>query len=586
MSASTHTTKPQNMLARYIPILAWLPHYDRAWLAVDVIAGVTLWGLVVPEAMAYAGIAGLPPQAGLYTLVASLLVYALLGTSRHLVVQATSATAALLASSVAAALVATAAANASAPETYQAYASAFVLVTGLVFLVAGLARLGFITQFLSKPVMSGFVMGLAIFVVVGQLNKLFGVPKPDGNTVEKLVGIARELPQANWVTFVMGAAALVLLFVLPRWNKKIPAGLVVLFGAIVLSRALDLEGRYGVEVVGTLPQGLPSLTLPQVPWTTYLAMVLPAIGVLLVAYSEALGVAHEFAEKHGYEVDPNQELNAHAVANLTSALFGGMIAAGSMSASAVKEGAGARSQVANLVTWLVTIITLLFLTPLFAPLPEAVLAALIIHALWHIIAARKLNQIRLVTRTEFWLGVLALAGVLLIDVLEGMVIGVVASLVYVIYQSSRPHISSLGRVPGMPGAYSDLSRHPENSPVPGVLIVRLDGALYFANALTVRDRVKAMIEETQPPPRAVIFDASAQENLDLTSADVLKSLVKELQGSGVRVAFADVHAPVREFGLKTGLLDLIGEDHLFATVDIAVQHVESTAETNSHNGAL
>ena len=586
MSASTHTTKPQNMLARYIPILAWLPHYDRAWLAVDVIAGVTLWGLVVPEAMAYAGIAGLPPQAGLYTLVASLLVYALLGTSRHLVVQATSATAALLASSVAAALVATAAANASAPETYQAYTSAFVLVTGLVFLVAGLARLGFITQFLSKPVMSGFVMGLAIFVVVGQLNKLFGVPKPDGNTVEKLVGIARELPQANWVTFVMGAAALVLLFVLPRWNKKIPAGLVVLFGAIVLSRALDLEGRYGVEVVGTLPQGLPSLTLPQVPWTTYLAMVLPAIGVLLVAYSEALGVAHEFAEKHGYEVDPNQELNAHAVANLTSALFGGMIAAGSMSASAVKEGAGARSQVANLVTWLVTIITLLFLTPLFAPLPEAVLAALIIHALWHIIAARKLNQIRLVTRTEFWLGVLALAGVLLIDVLEGMVIGVVASLVYVIYQSSRPHISSLGRVPGMPGAYSDLSRHPENSPVPGVLIVRLDGALYFANALTVRDRVKAMIEETQPPPRAVIFDASAQENLDLTSADVLKSLVKELQGSGVRVAFADVHAPVREFGLKTGLLDLIGEDHLFATVDIAVQHVESTAETNSHNGAL
>ncbi len=586
MSASTHTTKPQNMLARYVPILAWLPHYDRAWLTVDVIAGVTLWGLVVPEAMAYAGIAGLPPQAGLYTLVASLLVYALLGTSRHLVVQATSATAALLASSVAAALVATAAANASAPETYQAYASAFVLVTGLVFLVAGLARLGFITQFLSKPVMSGFVMGLAIFVVVGQLNKLFGVPKPDGNTVEKLIGIARELPQANWITFVIGAAALVLLFVLPRWNKKIPAGLVVLFGAIVLSRALDLEGRYGVEVVGKLPQGLPSLTLPQVPWTTYLAMVLPAIGVLLVAYSEALGVAHEFAEKHGYEVDPNQELNAHAVANLTSALFGGMIAAGSMSASAVKEGAGARSQVANLVTWVVTIITLLFLTPLFAPLPEAVLAALIIHALWHIIAARKLNQIRLVTRTEFWLGVLALAGVLLIDVLEGMVIGVVASLVYVIYQSSRPHISSLGRVPGVPGAYSDLSRHPENRPVPGVLIVRLDGALYFANALTVRDRVKAMIEETQPAPRAVIFDASAQENLDLTSADVLKSLVKELQGSGVRVAFADVHAPVREFGRRTGLLDLIGEEHLFATVDIAVQHVESAVDANSHHGAL
>ena len=272
MAASTQTAKPQAKLARYIPILAWLPHYDRSWLTVDMIAGLTLWGLVVPEAMAYAGIAGLPPQAGLYTLLAALLVYALLGTSRHLVVQATSATAALLASSVAAALVATAAANASDPATYQAYAAAFVLVTGLVFLVAGLAKLGFITQFLSKPVMDGFVMGLAIFVAVGQLNKLFGVPKPEGNTVEKLLGIVKELPQANWATFAVGVAALALLFLLPRLSKKIPAGLVVLFGAIILSMVLDMEGTYGIEVVGTLPQGLPSLAFrrcrgrPTWPW--------------------------------------------------------------------------------------------------------------------------------------------------------------------------------------------------------------------------------------------------------------------------------------------------------------------------------
>jgi sulfate permease, SulP family len=441
-------TKPQSsLLARYLPLLGWLPKYDRSWLTFDIIAGLTLWGLVVPEGMAYAGIAGLPPQAGLYTLLAALLVYALLGTSRHLVVQATSATAALLASAVGAALVATAATNASDPETYQAYASAFVLVTGLVFLVAGLARLGFITQFLSKPVMDGFVAGLAIFVAVGQLNKLFGVAKPEGNTLEKFLGILKELPQANWATFVIGAIALALLFLLPRWNKKIPAGLVVLFGAIGLSAALDLHGKYGVEIVGTLPQGLPSLAIPKVPFTTYLAMVLPAMGILLVAFSEALGVAHEFADKHGYEVNADQELNAHALANLASALFGGMLAGGSMSASAVKEGAGARTQVTNLVAWIVTIVTLLFLTPLFAPLPEAVLAALIIHAVWHIIASRKLQKIRLASRVEFWFGALALAGVLLIDVLEGMVIGLVASLVFVVYRSSRPHVSSWGASP-------------------------------------------------------------------------------------------------------------------------------------------
>ena len=572
------TAKPQARLVRYIPILAWLPRYDRGWLRADVVAGVTLWGLVVPEAMAYAGIAGLPPQAGLYTLVAALLIYALMGSSRHLVVQATSATAALLASAVAVTLVATAAANASDPATYQTYAAAFVLVTGLVFLIAGIAKLGFITQFLSKPVMDGFVMGLAIFVAVGQLNKLFGVPKPEGNTVEKLIGILQELPQANWATFVVGAVALALLFLLPRWNKKLPAGLIVLFGAIILSMVFDFEGRFGIEVVGTLPQGLPSVALPVVPWSTYLAMVLPAIGVLLVAYSEALGVAHEFAEKHGYEVDANQELNAHAVANLVSAFFGGMLAAGSMSASAVKEGAGARSQVTNLITWVVTIITLLFLTPLFAPLPEAVLAGLIIHAVWHIIGSRKLQKLRHESRVEVWFGVLALAGVLLVDVLEGMIIGLVASLVYVVYKTSRPHIAALGRVPGIPDAYADLDRHPDILLVPGVLIVRLDSQLYFANALTVRERVKAMLDEASPPPHTIIFDVNAQDQIDVTSTDVLHGLLKGLHERNITVYMAHVHAPVLEHARETGLLAAIGEDHVFATVDLAVHSAEAAAQ--------
>ncbi|MBK8047150.1 MAG: SulP family inorganic anion transporter [Anaerolineales bacterium] len=570
----TGTEKKLSGFRRYLPILSWLPHYNRSWLTVDAIAGLTLWGLVVPEAMAYAGIAGLPPQAGLYTLVVALLVYAVFGTSRHLVVQATSATAALLASSVAAALVATTAENAADPATYQAYASAFVLVTGAIFLIAGLLRLGFITQFLSKPVMDGFVMGLAIFVAVGQLNKLFGVPKPDGNTVQRFLGIVAELPQANWATVVVGVAALAVLFLLPRLSEKIPAGLVVLFGAIIASSVLDLSGQYGVAVVGVLPQGLPSLALPQIPMDTYLAMILPAIGVLLVAFSEALGVAHEFAEKHGYEVDADQELNAHAAANLFSALFGGMIAAGSMSASAVKEGAGGRSQVTNLITWVATIVTLLFLTPLFGPLPEAVLAALIIHAVWHIIASRKLLRLRHEAPIEVWFGVLALAGVLFIDVLEGMVIGLVASLVFVIYRSSRPHIAALGRVPGVPGAYSDLERHPENEPVPGVLIVRLDGPLYYASALTFKEKVKTMVAESQP--RAIVFDAGSQDVLDVTSVEMIKSLVHELHGRGIVVTFAEVHAPALEYSRKTGLLEIVGEEHIFPTVDAAVRSAEAT----------
>jgi MFS superfamily sulfate permease-like transporter len=246
-----------------------------------------------------------------------------------------------------------------------------------------------------------------------------------------------------------------------------------------------------------------------------------------------------------------------------------------MSASAVKEGAGARSQVSNLVTWVATILTLLFLTPLFAPLPEAVLGALIIHAVWHIIASRKLLKLRQAAPAEFWFGVLAFLGVLFIDVFEGMIIGLVASLLFMIYKTSKPHIGSLGRDPDIPGAYSDMERHPENIPVPGVLIARIDSQIYYANALTARDTIKAMIEEMDPPPQIVILDAEAQEELDLTSTDVIRGLVKELQDKGINIYLADVHEPLFEHGRETGLLQAIGEDHVFATLDLAVKAAET-----------
>jgi sulfate permease, SulP family len=563
--------KPSSNVSRYIPILSWLPSYDRAWLVADILAGLTLWGLVVPEGMAYAGIAGLPPQAGLYTLVASLLVYALLGTSRHLSVGATSATAALIASTVIAAGIMT-----DDMQAYQAHAAALVLIIGVIFLVAGIARLGWVTQFLSKPVMDGFVTGLAIFVAVGQLNKLFGVEKGEGNTFQKLFAVIKQLPEANWVTFIVGASALALLFLLPRWNKKIPAGLVVLFASIAVSTVLNLSGNYGVDVAGVLPQGLPSLTIPRIPLNTLFAMILPAIGIFLLAYSEALGVARGFAEKHHYEVDPDQELMAHGLTNLLSGLFGGMIAAGGMSASAVKEGAGGRTQLANLTAWVVALITLLFFTPLFTNLPEAVLAALIIHAVWHTIVARKLEKVRLVSKGEFWLGLITLAGVLFIDVLQGMIIGLVASLLLVIYHSSRPHIASLGRIPGVQGAYFDTKRHPESIAVPGLLIVRLDAPIYYANALTVQKQMKAMLEETLPPPRAILLDASGQDELDITSAEVLKSFLTELKEKGIGYYVAGLHITVREFGQKMGLLALIPDDHLFPTVDASVRFFETS----------
>jgi high affinity sulfate transporter 1 len=529
------------------------------------VAGLTLWGLVVPEAMAYAGIAGLPAQAGLYTLVASLAAYAVFGTSRHLSVGGTSATAALLAGTVASVGVA------AGDPSYGPTAAALVLVVAVLFFIAGAARLGFITQFLSKPVMDGFILGLATFVMVGQLNNLFGVSKGEGNTVEKLIHIVRELPGANSTTIIVSVAALVLLFGLPRLSRALPVGLIVLFASIAASSALDLEGSHGVAVAGALPQGLPTPAWPDVPWSTWLALVPSAVGIVLVAYSEALGVAREFADKHDYEVDPDQELTAHGVSNLFSGLLGGMLAAGGMSGSAVEEGAGARSQMTNLVAWVATITTVLVLTPLFKSLPEAVLAALIVHALWHILVARKLKAVRAVSRTEFWLGMSSFLGVVLVDVLEGMLIGLVASLVLVLYRSSRPHLGVMGRDPDVPGKFVELERHPEAVPVPGLLIIRLDAPLYYANALTVRAGIEAIVNAQQAPPRAIVLDWSLQDSLDVTSAEMLDKLLTRLHKSGIEVAAAELHAPVVGFARDTGLLERLGRENAYPTVEAAVQ---------------
>lgn len=304
---------------RFVPLVRWLRAYNRSLLRFDVIAGATAWGLLVPEMIAYAGLAGLPPQAGLYTLLATLAAYAIFGTSRHLVVAGTSASAVLLASSVSP--------LASDPAAYTAHAAVLVLILGGLFLLAGICRLGFIAQFLSRPVIEGFVFGLAIFVTVKQLPKLFGVKGADGNTVEQFLHLLRHLGETNATTLLVGVGALVLLFALERVAPKIPGGLVALVLGILLSSLLHLSTR-GVDVVGTLPTGLPSVHLPSIPVADIGPLLAAAGGMLLVIYSESLGAAQTFATKHGYEIDANQELLALGVANGGSGLVGGLGAGG------------------------------------------------------------------------------------------------------------------------------------------------------------------------------------------------------------------------------------------------------------------
>jgi sulfate permease, SulP family len=550
-------------LRRVLPVLTWLPAYDRSFLRFDLIAGATVWGLLVPEGIAYAGLAGLPPQAGLYTLLATLAAYALFGTSRHLVVAATSASAILLATAVAS----VGPANA---DEYAANAAAVVLFCAGLFLLAGVLRLGFIAQFLSRPVMEGFVFGLAIFVTVKQLPKLFGIPKGEGNTVQQLVHLLTHLDETSLATLAVGLGALALLFGAERFAPRLPGGLLVLVLGIVISAGFDLSA-HGVAIVGTVPSGLPSVGVPDIKPDDIATLMAAAAGMVLVIFSESLGAAQNFATKYGYEIDPNQELIALGVANVGSGLVGGLAGGGSLSQSAVNEGAGARTELSPVVAAGLILVTVLFFTPLFKDLPEAVLAALIIHAVSHLWKIKQFKIYYREQRIESWLGLATLAGVVLIDVLPGLVIGVVATLLFVIYTASRPHLGTLARVPGVPGAYGDIERHPDYERIPDLLVLRLDAPLFYANATLVRDQIKYLVGASNPLPRAVILEPTAGDGLDLTSVEMLEHLATTLHAAGIDFALADLRQPVIETARRTGLLETLGEDHIFHTVDEAVQ---------------
>jgi len=551
-------------VARFIPVMQWLPKYDvRKLLRWDVIAGITLWGVVVPEGIAYAGLAGMPLQAGLYTVLAALVAYAIFGTSRQLVVVSTSASAVMLASIITAL-------NPPDYASYLALAGGLILVVGVIFLSAGILRLGFINNFISRPVMDGFIFGMAIFVAAKQLPKLFGISHGDGNTLQQMWYVFGHLGQANIPTLAVGVGALLLLLVLHRFAHRVPAGLVVLIAGIIVSAALGLSVA-GVKIVGVIPAGLPAVGLPEVKLRDLWVLLPSALGMVLVIFSEGLGAADVFASKHNYEVKPDQELIAYGAANISSGLLGGLAAGGSLSQSSVNDSAGARTSISLLVAAILGLVTVIALTPLFTDLPEAVLAALIIFAVVRLMRVRQMQGFYRLQKVEFWLGMVALLGVLILDVLPGLAIAVLFSLIYVIYKSSRPHVSVLGRVPGMPGAYTDIQRHPEDRPVEGLIIFRLNAPLYFANASLIHSRLRELIRNSLPPPRAVILDMSASDNLDITSLEILEKLVLELKEANIEVMVAEVHQPVRDIALRSGLADEFNRSQVFPTVDAAVQ---------------
>ncbi len=459
-------------------------------------------------------------------------------------------------------------------SSYAALAAGMIILAGLIFVVAGLLRLGFITAFLSRPVMEGFVFGLAVFVAVSQLPKLFGLKKGPGDTVRQFGYLLAHLGNASLTTFAVGAVALVLLFALERYLPRLPGGLIVLVAAIAISAGLGLSG-HGVKVVGTIPTGLPSVSWPHLRLDDLWVLLPSAAGMMLVIFSEALGAGQAFADKHGYRLDSSQEMIALGLANLGSGVLGGLACGGSLSQSAVNDGAGARTEMSPVIAAALSLVTVIALTPLFTDLPEAVLAALIIHAVSHLMKAGEMRRFYQLVPREFWLAMLTLAGVIVLDVLPALILGVVIALLLLVYRASRPRISMLGPDPGVPGAFADIRRHPGVAPVPGVLIVRPDAPLFYANAELVRDA----IEQAAGGHRAVVIILDGNDDIDITSTEQLGKLTDYLSTRNVALGLAHVHGPALEMARRSGLLARVGPGHIFPTTPAAVAWARSVADT-------
>ena len=571
MSNETSSTNLKNLLQRYLPILRWLPEYKPSWLRYDLISGLTIWAVLVPQAMAYAGIAGVPPIMGLYTLPLPLFFYAIFGTSRTLVVGPDSAVALISASAIGAV------AAVGAAE-YLALTSAMAIAVGVFFIVFGILRMGWIANFISIPVMSGFLEGVVMVTIIGQVPKLFGIEGGGGDFFEKLWAIIQALPDTNLTTLALGVGSLVLIFAIGRYVSKLPAALITLIISIVVVSALDLTTK-GVDVIGTFSSGLPPMSLPDVSLTEYIAIIPGALAILLLGYVETLGAAKSAASSGGGKIDPDQELVALGAANLGAGLSTGFVAAGSLSKTSVAMGAGGKTQISHIVSGILAILTLVFLMPLFTNLPDATLAAIVIVALIGLDQTAKLKKELKLSRTEFTLGMICFFGVLTLGVLQGVGLGVVLSLLVLIKKASHPGTAVLGRVPGERTYYRDIQRRKDAKTIPGLLIFRFDARLIFFNCNFFASEVKRCIAEAKEPVKTVLIDAEAMNDIDITGADRLIKLNTELNSKNIVMFLSHVRDPLRDKMRRMGVEDAIGSDHIYETTRDGVDAFVASRET-------
>lgn len=545
--------------SRRFPILDWLFNYRKDWLQCDLIAGLITAAVVVPKAMAYATIAGLPVQVGLYTVLVPMLVYALIGTSRPLSVSTTTTLAILVGVELGQV------AAAGDPAFVMRASATLTLLVGAILLLASLLRLGFIANFISEPVLIGFKAGIGLVIVLDQVPKLLGVHLPRGTFIQNLLGTLGAIPHASMPTLAVGVVMIVLLVGIERFFPRAPAPLIVVAVAIAAVRPLGLQG-HGVETIGAIPQGLPSFTSPD--FTLLAQLWAGALGIALMSFTETIAAGRAFAASEEPVLRPNQELVATGFANVAGALLGAMPSGGGTSQTAVNRLAGARTQLAELVTAAAALLTMLFLAPVLELMPQATLAAVVIVYSIGLIKPADFRAILQIRRTEFVWALTAFAGVMLLGTLQGIVVAIVVSLLALAFQVADPPVRALGRKPGTNVFRPRSKEHSEDETFPGLLMIQLEGRVFFANAERIGEKIMVFVNEAKP--RVVVLDLSGVPDLEYTALKMLINAEKRERERGVSTWLVGLNPEVLSMIRRSPLGKVLGEDRMHFNMELAV----------------
>jgi high affinity sulfate transporter 1 len=559
-------------LGRWIPALAVARTYQPAWLGHDLVAGLVLTAILVPVGMGYAEAAGLPAIYGLYATIFPLFAYAVFGPSRVLVLGPDSSLAAIIAATI----VPLAAGD---PDLLVALAGMLALLTGGLCLLAGLARFGFVTDLLSKPIRLGYLNGIALTVLVGQLPKLLGFSASGDGLIREALSLVRGVLQGktNWVAFAIGAISLAVILLFKRRWPKIPGVLIAVIGATAVVGIFNLAPKAGVSVVGPLPQGLPSFQFPVVPLGDIGPLLTGALAITLVSFADTSVLSRTFALRGGYKVNQDQEIIALGAANVASGLFQGFSISSSSSRTPVAEQAGAKSQLTGVVGAVCIALLLVFAPSLLQNLPNSVLGAVVISACISLVDVKGVANLRKVRPGEFWLSIVCFLGVALVGVIQGIFISVALALLGFIWRAWRPYDAVLGRVDGLKG-YHDITRYPDAKQVPGLVLFRWDAPLFFANAEIFHEHVLQAIAEAPTPTKWVIVAAEPVTDVDVTAADMLSGLDTVLEKAGIELCFAEMKDPVKDRLKRYGLFSAIGSERFFPTLGRAVDAYIETHE--------